>query len=113
MSATHFSGPVVSSAGFQSGTGTVITKMLKGTASVVVPNAAAAAEADISVTITGVAVGDSVTMNPPDASAETGLGVVLVWVSAADTVKVRITNLNASAALVGSTSNWTYLVVRS
>lgn len=114
MSATHFSGPVVSAAGFQAGSsGTQITSVLKGTTSVVVGTTAAGAEADLTATITGVAVGDAVTVNPPDASAETGLSVALVWVSATNTVKIRISNLNAVNALNGSTSNWTYLVVKS
>lgn len=114
MSATHFSGPVISAAGFQAGTtGTQLTRILKGTTSVVVPAAVAGAEADITATVTGAAAGDIVKVVPPNASAETGLGVILVWVSAADTIKIRISNFNAAATLTGSTSNWSYLLVQS
>lgn len=114
MSATHFSGPVVSAAGFQAGTtGTQLTKIVKGTTSVVVGTTAAGAEADITATVTGAAAGDLVKLTPPAAAAETGLSVALVWVSAANTITIRISNLNASNALVGSTTNWTYLLVQS
>ena len=108
MAGTHLvSGVAVGSSG------TLLTKVLKGTVSVTVSALAAAAEADISVTITGAAAGDIVMVTPLDAAAETGLGVVLAWVSAADTVKIRVSNLNAAAALVGSTTNFSYLIVKS
>lgn len=112
MAATYFSGPVISRAGFQTGTtGTALTKILKGTVSVTIATTAAAAEADITLTIAGVSLGDSVVLTPPDASAEVGLSIALVWVSAANTVKLRVSNLNAAAAFAGSTSNWSYLAV--
>lgn len=70
---------------------------------------AAGAEIDLTATITGLAAGDMVSIVPPNAAAETGLSVALVWVSAANTIKVRCSNLNAVAALVGGAQNWTYL----
>lgn len=110
MSATHFKGPVVSENGFTAGSGGVQQKAVKsGTVSVNPGTLAAGAELDISVTISGVAAGDIVQLMPPDAAMETGLGIVAVWVSAANTVKIRVTNLNAVAALVGGAQNWTYL----
>jgi hypothetical protein len=39
---------------------------------------------------------------------ETGVGVLAVWVSAADTVKLRVTNASGST-LTGSTANWNYV----
>jgi hypothetical protein len=111
---THFKGPVTSTNGLIVGSsGTTITKFLKGTVSVVVATDAAAAEEDVTLTISGAAAGDSVILNPPNAAAEAGLSIALVWVSAADTVKVRLSNLNDAAALAGSTSNWSYLIVKS
>ena len=93
--------------------GTAISRIMKGTVSIVVGTNAAAAETDVTATITGVAAGDSVVLTPLAAAAEAGLAVALVWVSAADQITVRFTNLNAAAALSGSTSNWQYLVVKS
>lgn len=132
MAATHFSGPIVCPGGFVGpltgaltgtavsastsltvGSGTAITKMQRFAPSVTVTTLAAAAEEEYTLTCTGVAAGDSIVANPSAAAAETGLAVVLAWVSAANTVKVRVTNLNASAALSGSTSAWNILSVRS
>jgi hypothetical protein len=95
-----------------SSTGTVLTKILKGTVSVVLAATAAAAEEDVSLTITGAAAGDIVIMTPLDASVETGVAVVAAWVSAADTVKVRISNLHTNT-LTGSTAAWSYCIIKS
>lgn len=133
MARTHFSGPVASAAGFEGpisgtvtgavvattatvstsltvGSGGAAVKAIKsGTVSLDPGTLAAGAETDLTATITGVAAGDIVQLMPPNAAAETGLGVALVWVSAANTVKIRCTNLNAVAALVGGAQSWTYL----
>lgn len=111
MAGTHFRAGVA--AGGKEDSPTVFTFWKKGTISVTVSALAAAAEEDISLTITGVAVGDYVDVIPPNSAAETGLAKALCWVSAANTVKVRISNLNAAAALAGSTANWTYVLIRS
>ena len=108
--ATHFKGPVVSANGFVAGaSGATIKALNSGTVSVDPGTLAAGAETDISVTITGVAPGDMVEVMAPNAAAETGLSVALVWVRAANTVKIRLSNLNAAAALVGGAQAWTYL----
>ena len=93
-------------------TGTLLTKILKGTISVTVAAGLAAAEEDVSVTITGAAAGDIVLMTPLNASMETGVGIVAAWVSAADTVKIRISNLSGST-LTGSTAAWSYCIIKS
>lgn len=131
MANTTFKGPVISQNGFTGnitgdvtattvaattsatvGGGTAITRIQKSTVSVVVGTLAAAAEADVDVTVTGAAVGDSVVVTPLDATAETGL-MWQAWVASANTVTIRMTNLNDSAALNGSTSNWQVLLIRS
>lgn len=89
--------------------GAVIKAIKSGTVSVDPGALAAGDELDISVTITGAAAGDIIQVMPPNAAAETGLAVLLVWVSAADTVKIRVSNVNAAAALVGGAQSWTYL----
>lgn len=93
-------------------TGTLLTQVLKGTVSVTVAALAAGAEADVSVTITGASAGDIILMTPLDASMETGVSVGAVWVSAADTVKIRMSNLYGST-LTGSTAAWSYCLIKS
>jgi hypothetical protein len=43
---------------------------------------------------------------------ETGVAIVAAWVSAADTVKVRISNVHTNT-LTGSTASWSYLIIQS
>ncbi len=93
-------------------TGTLLTKVLKGTISVTVAALTAGAEADVSVTIAGAAAGDIVLMTPLDASMETGVSVGAIWVSAANTVKIRMSNLHSST-LTGSTALWSYCIIQS
>jgi hypothetical protein len=113
MGRSTFSGPVESTGGFIAGSGgTQITKIKKGTVSVTVAADAAAAEEDITLTISGAAPGDSIFLTPLNAAMETGVGIAAVWVSAANTVKVRVSNFNGSS-LTGSTSNWQYLLIQS
>jgi hypothetical protein len=85
---------------------------VKGIIAVTVSALNAAAEEDISVTISGAAAGDVVMMTPLDAAMETGVGVLASWVSATNTVKIRVTNASGSQ-LTGSTSNWSYLLIQS
>jgi hypothetical protein len=95
-----------------SSSGTLLTKILKGTVSVTLAATAAAGEEDVSLTITGAAAGDIVIMTPLDAAMETGVALVAAWVSAADTVKIRISNVHGSS-LTGSTANWSYCIIKS
>lgn len=92
--------------------GTQIAKILKGTVSVTVAADAAAAEEDITVTITGAAAGDIVVVTPLAAAMETGVAIIGAWVSAADTVKIRVSNVHTST-LTGSTALWSYLIIKS
>ena len=87
----------------------VVKKIGSGTISLDAGTLAAGAELDVTGTITGLAAGDIVNVVPPNAAMETGLAVLAVWVSAADTVSVRLHNANAVAALVGGAQSWTYL----
>lgn len=106
--ATHFkSGLAIG----QKGTATELTLNLKSVVSVTVAALAAGAEADVDVTIAGAQVGDIVNIAPRDAAAEAGL-MWNAWVSAANTVTIRMTNASAGS-LTGSTSNWDYLVISS
>lgn len=81
--------------GLQVGSGTVITKILSATASLNFPSIAAGAVSTLTITVSGAASGDSVQVTPPS-TIEAGL----MWcgfVSAADTVTVRLRNATASA----------------
>ena len=95
MARTTFTGPVVSLNGFIAGTGTAaITKVLTATASLNFPSISAASQSDLTITVTGAAVGDEVIMSLPAAPAA-GL-VFNAFVSAADTVTIRASNITAS-----------------
>ena len=71
------------------------TQVLTATATLDFASIAAAASEDKTIAITGAAVGDSVALGLPAAPAA---GIVFnVFVSAADTVTIRATNITASA----------------
>jgi hypothetical protein len=113
MGTSHVTSNVVQTGSLSLGSGgTAITKILKGTIAVTLAATAAAAEEDVSLTITGAAAGDMVFITPLNAAMETGVAIVACWVSAADTVKVRVSNLHTSS-LTGSTANWQYMIVKS
>ena len=96
MATTTFSGPVVSQNGFKAGTnGAAITKVLTASATLDFPSIAAVSQANLTITVTGAAVGDEVILSLPAAPAA-GL-VFNAFVSAANTVTVRATNVTAAA----------------
>lgn len=73
----------------------VLKPQLTATAALDFPSIAAAAQADITVTVTGAAVGDSVAPGLP-ASPIAGL-ILNVFVSATDTVTFRASNITSGA----------------
>lgn len=94
MARTTFSGPVVSLNGFIAGTGATISKVLSASASLNFGSISAASQADLTITVTGAAVGDEVIMALPAAPAA---GIVFnAFVSAANTVTIRASNITAS-----------------
>ena len=94
MARTTFSGPVVSTNGFIAGSGATVTKILTATASLDFPSISAASQADLTITVTGAATGDEVIMALP-AAPTAGL-VFNAFVSAANTVTVRASNITGS-----------------
>jgi len=117
MANTTFSGPVRSENGFQvisidQSTGTVtsgatITKIRTATASLNFPSINAASQADLTITVAGAAVGDEVAMALPAAPAA---GIVFnAFVSAANTVTIRATNVTA-APVDPAAANYSVLV---
>lgn len=111
MSRTTFSGPVVSTNGFTPGASAVAwTKVYQGTVAVNPGSLLTLTSEDVSVTITGAATGDIVIMNPPS-TLESSLSFAGAYVSATNTVKVRITNHSAST-VDGASTTWTYCILR-
>lgn len=111
MSATHFSGPIVSTNGFTPGASAVgLTLVMKGTVAVDPASLLTLTSNETSVTITGAATGDIVIMNPPS-TLESSLSFTGAYVSAADTVKVRITN-HSAGTVDGASGTWTYCILR-
>jgi hypothetical protein len=94
MALTTFSGPVRSLNGFIAGDGNTITKVLSGSASLNFGSISAVSQADLTITVTGAAVGDEVIMALPAAPAA-GL-VFNAFVSAANTVTIRASNITAA-----------------
>lgn len=81
--------------GLRIATGTTLLRLLSAAATLNFPSIAAGASSDLAITVTGAVVGDSVTLGLPAAPAA---GVILQgFVSAADTVTVRATNVTAAA----------------
>jgi len=82
---------------------------LSATATLDFASIAAGAIGELTITVTGAAVGDTVALGPP-AAIEAGL----VWsgfVSAADTVKIRIHNVTA-AAIDPASATWKATIIR-
>lgn len=95
MARTTFSGPVASLNGFIAGSGsTALTKVLTASAALDFPSISAASQADLTITVTGAAVNDEVVMGLP--AAPTAGIVFNAFVSAADTVTIRASNITAS-----------------
>lgn len=95
MAITTFTGPVKSLNGFISGSGATLTKVLSGSASLNFPSIATTASADLTITVTGAAVGDEVVMALP--AAPTAGIVFNAFVSAANTVTIRASNITGGS----------------
>lgn len=73
------------------GAGTLVTKILSATATLDFGSLAAGTVADLTITVTGAADGDSVIVTPPNGSVLDNV-TYTGWVSAANTVTVRAAN---------------------
>jgi hypothetical protein len=95
MSLTTFSGPVRSLNGFIASEGSnTITKVLSGSASLDFGSITNATQASLTIAVVGAAVGDEVILALP-AAPTAGL-VFNAFVSAADTVTIRASNISAA-----------------
>jgi len=106
--ATHLtSGAAIGSSG------TELTKILKGTVTVNLASIALAAVADNTVTLTGAAVGDTLIVNAPASAQEAGLVVAQAWVSATDTIKIRVHNAAGTDPLDPASVTFNYCLIRA
>lgn len=76
-------------------TGTAVTKLLSATATLDFPNTLSVTSSDLTVTVTGAAVGDAVFIGLP--AAPTAGIIFQGFVSAVNTVTVRASNFTAGA----------------
>jgi hypothetical protein len=76
-------------------TGTAVTKLLSVATTLDFPNTLAVTSSDMTITVTGAAVGDAVFIGLP--AAPTAGFIFQGFVSAADTVTIRATNFTAGA----------------
>ena len=81
--------------GLAIGSGATIDDVLTATATLDFASIAAGASETLTITVTGAAVGDAAIASAP-AGFEDGL-VICCWVSAANTVSVRVHNVSAGA----------------
>lgn len=86
-----------------------IPSILKGTATLDFPSIPATSQSELTITVTGATVGDAVALGPPS-GLEADLAVV-GYVSAANTVTVRLLN-NTALAIDPASASWTATVMR-
>ncbi len=80
------------------GGGTPILKVLSSTATLDFPATAFGTNSDLTVTLTGAALGDVVTLGVPNAAATSANTCYTAWVSAANTITVRFNNYSVATA---------------
>jgi hypothetical protein len=78
------------------GGGTALSKFLSATGSLDFGNTSAQSSADLTITVTGAAVGDSVSIGVPNGSVSANT-CFSGWVSATNTVTVRFNNYSSGA----------------
>lgn len=88
---------------FLTGGGFNITKIIKATATLDFPNVSSNGSTSLTATVTGAVAGDFVLLAPPS-GLESGL-TFSGWVSAADTVRIRIHN-NSGGSIDPASASW-------
>lgn len=87
-----------------------ITSLRAFTETINIGSIAADSFLTVTVTVTGVKIGDAILMVPPD-GLEADVMVGHPWVSATDTVKFIVENETA-AAIDPASADWTFIVLR-
>lgn len=70
--------------------------LLRATATLDFPSIAGSAESELTISVPGAEVGDPVSVGLP-AAFPSGIAMNAAWVSAADTVRIRLRNVTGSA----------------
>ena len=110
-STAQITGLLTATAGLKPGTSSVkLTQVYSGTVAVDPGSLTTLTSTDVSVTITGAATGDIVIVNPPS-TLESTLACGGAYVSAADTVKIRVSNVS-SGTVDGASLTWSYAILR-
>jgi len=105
LTALEVSGATTLTGGFATNTGTgsmTTTKMLSGTCVLTSVAIGAGAAVDTTCTVTGAALGNAVSLSVNDGTLTADL-IFNGWISGADTLTVRVYNLNAASATVTET----------
>lgn len=79
------------------GGGTIVTNILSATATLNFSSVAVNSFADLTITVTGAALGDTVSVGVPNGSLLNDISF-FGWVSAADTVTIRCSNVSSTTA---------------
>lgn len=135
MGASHLTGPLTSVNGFIGpvtgavtgavaattvsastsltvGSGTALTKFIRGQVTFDPASVGSTTVADQTITVTGALANDTVIINPPTTALTAGMLICQAHVSATDTVKIRLYNTTGSPIDLASGS-WTYCLIRS
>lgn len=99
----------VDKTGVAIGSGTALTKILKGTVTIDPASIGATTVSSQTFTLTGAVVGDSLRLNPPALTA--GLVVCQYYVSGADQITVVFYN-TTGAPIDQASGTWTYALMR-
>lgn len=89
-----------------------IARVITATATLDFPSTLAGASSDLTITVTGAVVGDSVAIGVPDGSTLAN-GNFTAWVSAADTVKIRFANNSLTLALDPASGTFKATVIKN
>ncbi len=104
-------GSITTSGTLRVGGGTIVQNILSATATLDFPSIAASSFADLTITVTGAVSGDTVIVNPIAGSATTDV-VYTGWVSAANTVTIRASNVSSTTARDPASGTFRATVVR-
>jgi hypothetical protein len=100
----------VESSSLNIGSGGAISYVKKAAVSVDLASIDTLAVVEATVTVSGAAAGDAVIATPP-ATLTTGLMVAGAYVSAANTVKLRVYN-STGIAVDAAAANWVFTLIR-
>ena len=104
-------GTATVSGGVIIGDGTAIAKVLSATASLDFLSTAAKSSTDLTMTVTGAALGDVVAIGVPNGSTAAGSDY-FGWVSAADTVTIRFGNYNNTGSIDPAAGTFRAMVIK-